>query len=134
MPDSAGLWDATYFLLVTVPAQSQQTNNHELRAIPAGAPQDEIINQSNIVGIRKWTVDAEKCFKYWVNQGTECGICIRVCPYNKDPQSRWVRLYHRLWLKLAASPFKQLALWLDINLGFGGRLRPNEYWKTKLRR
>jgi len=28
----------TYFLLVTAPAQSQQTNNHELRAIPAGTP------------------------------------------------------------------------------------------------
>jgi hypothetical protein len=37
-------------------------------------------------------------------------------------------------LKLAASPFRKLALWLDIKLGFGGRLRPNDYWKTKLRK
>ena len=104
------------------------------QAIPGGAPQDEIINQSNIVGVRKWSVDAEKCFQYWVNQGTECGICIRVCPYNKDPARLVIRLYHRLWLSLAASPFRKLALWLDIKLGFGGRLRPNEYWKTKLRK
>jgi len=103
-------------------------------AIPGGPPQEEIINQSNIIGVRKWTVDAEKCFKFWVNQGTECGICMRDCPYNKDPAKRWVRLYHLLWLKLAASPFKRLALWMDVKLGFGGRLRPNEYWKTKLRR
>ena len=103
-------------------------------AIPDGPPQEEIINQSNFVGIRKWTVDAEKCFKYWVNQGTECGICIRDCPYNKDPAGLIVQIYHKMWLKLAASPFKRLALWLDIKLGFGGRLRPNEYWKTKLRK
>jgi epoxyqueuosine reductase QueG len=60
------------------------------KAIPAGPPREEIINQSNIVGIRKWTVDAEKCFQFWVNQGTECGICMRDCPYNKDPGSRLV--------------------------------------------
>ena len=102
------------------------------KAIPDGSPQDKIINQSNFVGIRKWTVDAEKCFKFWVNQGTECGICIRECPYNKDPANHLIRLYHQMWLKLAASPFKKLALWLDIKLGFGTRLRPNVYWKTKL--
>ncbi len=103
-------------------------------AIPKGEPQDEIINQSNIVGIRKWTVDAEKCFQYWVNQGTECGICIRDCPYNKDPGNRLIQLYFRLWMKLAASPLRRFALWLDIKLGFGGRLPPKEYWKRKLRR
>ena len=103
-------------------------------AIPDGPPQEEIINQSNIVGIRKWTVDAEKCFKFWVNQGTECGVCMRDCPYNKDPANWVIQRYHQMWLKLAASPFKKLALWLDIKLGFGGRLRPKDYWATKLRK
>ncbi len=103
-------------------------------AIPDGPPQDEIINQSNIVGIKKWTVDAEKCFKFWVNQGTECGVCMRDCPYNKDTSSWLVQKYHQMWLKLAASPFKKLALWLDIKLGFGGRLRPNDYWSKILKK
>jgi len=103
------------------------------KAIPASPPQDEIINQSNIIGIRKWTVDAEKCFQFWVNQGTECGVCIRDCPYNKDSDSLLTRHYYKMWTNLASSPFKKLALWMDIKLGFGGRLRPNEYWKTKLR-
>ncbi len=104
------------------------------KAIARGLPQGEIINQSNVVGVRKWTVDAEKCFKFWADQGTECGICIRECPYNKDPANHLIRLYHQMWLKLAASPFKKLALWLDIKLGFGTRLRPDVYWKTKSRK
>ena len=104
------------------------------QAIPPGAPQGEIINQSNIKGIRKWTVDAEKCFKFWVNQATECGICIRVCPYNKDISRRGRRLYYRAWQRLAGMKprwAKRLALWLDVKLGFGGRRAPGEYWRAK---
>ncbi|MGE0736470.1 MAG: reductive dehalogenase [Alphaproteobacteria bacterium] len=107
------------------------SDNCPPKAIPAGPPTDEIFNQSNIVGIRKWTVDAEKCFKFWVNQGTECGICIRVCPYNKDA-SRWYdKLYMKAWQRLAASPLRKFALWLDIKLGFGKRRKPGDYWKLK---
>jgi reductive dehalogenase len=99
------------------------------KAISHGPPTEEVPNQSMMKGIRKWQVDPEKCFKFWVNQQTECGICMRVCPYNKDtsrPVSRW---YYRAWRRLAASPFKRLALRLDIALGFGKRTKPSEYWK-----
>lgn len=101
------------------------------RAIPMGAPQEGILNQSNRVGVRKWSVNAETCFKFWVNQGTECGICIRVCPYNKDTSS-WIRLrYYRAWKRLADSPLRRLALWLDGALGFGKRTPPNLWWKSR---
>ena len=33
-------------------------------AIPHGSPSRKIHNRSNITGVRKWTVDGEKCFKY----------------------------------------------------------------------
>ncbi|MGE4012002.1 MAG: reductive dehalogenase, partial [Alphaproteobacteria bacterium] len=99
------------------------------KAISHGAPTDEIPNQSLTKGIRKWQIDAERCFKFWVNQGTECGICMRVCPYNKDI-SRWgSRVYYRFWQRLASSPFKRTALWLDTKLGFGKRMKPSEYWR-----
>ena len=81
------------------------------------------------VGIRKWQVDPEKCFKFWTNQGTECGVCMRVCPYNKDISRWWMRRYYRFWQKLAASPLKRLALWLDVRLGFGKRIKPAAYWQ-----
>lgn len=99
------------------------------KAIPHGPPTEKIPNQSSIIGIRKWQIDAEKCFKFWVNQATECGICMRVCPYNKDT-TRWAsRQWYRFWRRLAASPFKRLALWLDVKLGFGERIKPADFWK-----
>jgi len=99
------------------------------KAISFGPPTEVIPNQSSIIGIRKWQVDAEKCFKFWVNQATECGICMRVCPYNKDISRWWSRWYFRAWRRLAASPFKKTALWLDVKLGFGKRMKPSQFWQ-----
>lgn len=30
----------------------------------------------------RWRVDGEACFTYWCAVGTDCGVCIRVCPYS----------------------------------------------------
>jgi epoxyqueuosine reductase len=99
------------------------------KAISHDKPTEKIPNQSLTKGIRKWQIDAERCFKFWANQGTECGICMRVCPYNKDISRWWKRLYYRFWQRLAASPLKKAALKLDIALGFGKRMKPSEYWR-----
>ncbi len=40
-------------------------------------------NNSNMIGVDKWFNDAEKCFAFWAENGSECGLCISVCPYNK---------------------------------------------------
>ena len=101
------------------------------QAIPHGAPQDKIENQSNAVGLRKWSVDGEKCFKFWANQGTECGICIRVCPYNKDLSRKGMRTYFAVFRRLAASPARRLALWMDVALGFGKRMPPSWWWRSR---
>jgi len=34
-------------------------------------------------GVYKWQLDPERCYRYWRKIGTDCGICIRVCPYSK---------------------------------------------------
>jgi epoxyqueuosine reductase len=99
------------------------------QAISYGKPTEEVPSPSMTKGIRKWQVNPEKCFKFWTNQGTECGVCMRVCPYNKDISKFWPRTYYRLWKRLAASPFKKLALWLDVKLGYGKRVKPEEYWR-----
>jgi epoxyqueuosine reductase len=95
-----------------------------VRAIPNGPPQDTPPNESSLKGIRKWTVNAEKCFKFWVGMNTDCAICIRVCPYNKD-YSKW---WNRLGILMANSPLRTFMLWLDDKLGFGKRLVPSEWW------
>ena len=101
------------------------------KAIPAGAPDGALHNASNFVGIRKWNVDGEKCFRFWANQGTECGICIRVCPYNKLPETALGRVYFRVWKKLAGGPLRRFALWLDTALGYGKRFKPDWWWKNR---
>jgi epoxyqueuosine reductase len=102
------------------------------QAISYDDPTEDVPSQSMTVGIRKWQVDPEKCFKFWTNQGTECGVCMRVCPYNKDTSRGRMRLYYRTWRRLAASgfqPVRSLALWLDVRLGFGKRVKPEQYWE-----
>ncbi|MCW4038861.1 MAG: reductive dehalogenase [Candidatus Bathyarchaeota archaeon] len=39
--------------------------------------------KSNNPGVLKWYVDAEKCYEFWCDNGTDCSTCIAVCPYNK---------------------------------------------------
>jgi epoxyqueuosine reductase QueG len=99
------------------------------RAIPFGGPQETPINRSNAVGIRKWSVDAEKCFDFWTRQGSECGVCIRVCPYNKDTATWRQKLYYRAWVALAATRLRRLALWIDTRLDFGRRDEPASWWR-----
>lgn len=96
-----------------------------VKAIPQGEPTAEVYNQSNLQGVRKWSVDAEKCFGYWVAQNSDCSICIRVCPYNKDYRHWW----HRLAQRLAGTPLRRLLVKLDGWLGYGERLRPRAWWQ-----
>ncbi len=94
------------------------------RAIDGGEASTVVHNRSNIRGIRKWTTDAEKCFRFWANQNTDCSICVRVCPYNRD-YSRW---WSRVWRWLAGTGLRRLALWLDRAGGRGKRLAPSCWW------
>lgn len=97
-----------------------------VKAIPQGEPTAARHNQSNIQGVRKWSVDGEKCFGYWVAQNSDCSICIRVCPYNKDYRKWW----HRLGQRLAGTPLRTLMLRLDGKLGYGERLKPKAWWRV----
>ncbi|MHB1133801.1 MAG: 4Fe-4S dicluster domain-containing protein [Chloroflexota bacterium] len=35
-------------------------------------------------GVRKWELDAEACYRYWFETGSDCALCVVVCPW-----SRW---------------------------------------------
>jgi len=100
------------------------------KAIPFDAPKNFAHSESNIKGVTKWTPSAEKCFKFWCNQNTDCIICIRSCPYNRD----FSKTIHRLWLKLAKSPFKKLALKLDDWFMDRGRLKTSHWWRPELKK
>lgn len=95
-----------------------------VKALPYGPPSTDTANVSAIRGVKKWTSDAEKCFSFWAKLASDCAICMRVCPFNRD----YDRLQDRLWLKLALSPLRKVALWLARN--HGRREKPGNWWKT----
>lgn len=45
--------------------------------------------------LRHWSIQQEKCFSYWKTIGSDCGLCISVCPYTKPDTfiHRVVRFY-----------------------------------------
>jgi epoxyqueuosine reductase len=54
-------------------------------AISKKARSHEAGSVSSNRGVLKWEFNAEKCRRYQTEAtGTNCGICIRVCPYNKS--------------------------------------------------
>jgi len=95
-----------------------------VKALPWGDPEEGGANVSALKGVVKWTSDAEKCFGFWAAQASDCAICLRVCPFNRDFSKR----RHRLWLRLALSPLRRLALWLDRRRGV--RRKPSDWWAS----
>jgi reductive dehalogenase len=97
-------------------------------ALPFDAPSAHVHSESNIKGVVKWTPSAEKCFNFWANLNTDCIICVRSCPYNRD----YSRLINRLWLKLSKTSLRKLALKLDDWLVDRGRLKSSRWWRPEL--
>ena len=95
------------------------------KALPFGPPKMGGANRSAIKGVKKWTADCEKCFSFWTKMRSDCAICMRVCPYNKDFTKPLMRLARRL----AGTRLRRLMLWLDIKLGYGERMPPDKWWR-----
>ena len=95
------------------------------KALPFGQPSEAAADdRSAIKGVRKWTSDAIGCFRYWAKLASDCAICMRVCPFNRDYSKR----RNRIWLRLALSRFRRLALKLDDRSGRAKRLKPKDWW------
>ncbi len=58
------------------------------RAIPFGERNFPPMNECNSGGFLAWHLDHKKCYKYWSEVGTNCGICVAVCPYNTGSKHR----------------------------------------------
>lgn len=37
---------------------------------------------TEVNGTQRWKLDADSCFSYWAKIGTDCCICMRVCPWS----------------------------------------------------
>ncbi|MEO1105560.1 MAG: reductive dehalogenase domain-containing protein, partial [Pseudomonadota bacterium] len=103
-------------------------NNCPPQAIDHGDPSTYRFNRSNIKGVKKWTTDAQKCFKFWVSRGTDCANCVRTCPYNKDYAKLWPKVMR--WM-LSVAPLRRLALKIDDRTRLHDQIRPSAWWKGR---
>jgi ferredoxin len=57
-----------------------------------------------------WKIDPDTCYRYWCIVGTDCGVCLDVCPYS-HPDNPLHNLVRR---GIASSGFfRRAAKWLD---------------------
>ncbi|MBU2608306.1 MAG: reductive dehalogenase, partial [Chloroflexi bacterium] len=55
------------------------------KAIMKAPPTAKTNDSCNREGLLRWPLDAGNCFTFMARSGTDCGVCIRVCPFNKPP-------------------------------------------------
>lgn len=96
------------------------------KALPYGKPTFDSGNQSTIRGVKKWSANCEKCFGYWAKIKTDCAICMRVCPFNRD----YSKLSGKIFWKLATGRLQSLALWWEKRIGISNRVKPDVWWRT----
>ena len=82
-------------------------------AIPLGG-------EESVRGVKKWQLEIEKCLHYWRVAGTDCGLCMKVCPYSH--KSSFVHNLVRYGIKDSAIA-RRLALWGD-DLFYGKKENP----------
>jgi ferredoxin len=61
-------------------------------------------------GVRKWVLNRERCYRFWRQSGTDCAVCIYVCPYSKP-----VNAFHLIIRKMteASAAAQRLSIWAD---------------------
>jgi len=97
------------------------------QAIPHGDMTSEGPNVSSHSGIRKWYVNAEKCFAFWAKNRMDCTSCIQVCPFNKPPG-----IAHDVVRGIIRRTpvFNRPFVWMDKALGYDRPYPADRFWKA----
>ncbi len=77
--------------------------NCPAQAIPYGEKKEEN-------GVLKWVLNREECYRYWRKAGTDCAMCLYVCPFSK-PDNRFHNLFRGAVSKSLL--FQSLSVWGD---------------------
>ena len=97
------------------------------RSIPLG----EMTVQN---GLERWKLNEESCFDYWGKVGTDCSVCMGICPFSRPNRS-----VHRLvkWLLPRSWLAQRILPHLD-NWVYGQKWKPRavapwaQYFSTRL--
>lgn len=76
--------------------------------------------EKELDGVMRWKIDAESCYTYWCQAGTDCGRCIIVCPFAHP--DNWFHRLVRFGIRNSYI-FRRLAVPLD-DLFYGRIPRP----------
>ncbi|MBI2906172.1 MAG: reductive dehalogenase [Chloroflexi bacterium] len=96
------------------------------QAIPYGERSFDPVNECNNAGVLQWQVNHKKCAEFCAKVATNCGICIRVCPFNKGHHA----IHDATRAVIKNAPW--LDPWivrLDDALGFGRLKSPETFWR-----
>ena len=76
--------------------------------------------KEDVRGVAKWPTNVERCYGYWRTVGTDCGICMAVCPFSHRNNA-----FHSLVRRLVRlAPWThRMAVWFD-DLVYGRRWNP----------
>lgn len=80
------------------------------RSIDAG--EKRLVN-----GALKWCTEQDTCYRYWRIAGSDCALCVKVCPYSHPKNAAHDLVRH---LIARNHPMRRLALWAD-DLAYGRR-------------
>jgi len=68
--------------------------------------------RQKIRGVLKWPTEVERCFAYWRQISSDCGICMSICPFSHRSNlfHNTIRKMIRLnpWIRRLAIPFDDL--------------------------
>jgi ferredoxin/uncharacterized membrane protein len=78
--------------------------------------------RSRVRGVEKWPLDIESCFRYWRLVGTDCGLCMRVCPFS-HPRSV---IHGIIRYAVSRSPFARRVSLVGDDLFYGKRQMPDD--------
>jgi epoxyqueuosine reductase QueG len=83
-------------------------------------------DKKEVNGTLRWKLNAETCFAYWAKVGTDCNVCMRVCPWS-HPRT----FPHRVVISLVARNkwARRLFFYMDdIFYGKKPRPKPTPSW------
>ncbi len=75
----------------------------------------------HIRGVAKWPTEVERCYRYWRQVGTDCGVCMAACPF-----SHRNNLQHNLVRRVVKT-----APWSHRLLVWGDAVLYGRRWRTR---
>jgi ferredoxin len=81
-------------------------------AIPTGAPE-------RVRGALKWPLNTERCYHTWRSRGSDCGVCVRTCPFAK-PDTALHRLVRDV-IRRTTALNRLMVVFDDLVYGHGAR-------------